>query len=141
MAQKTKMEAVEEYVQNQKTAQLRAMLEMYAVSVKVWSPLKDVNSKVYGEDSGAIDENVFDTVLAIVTSHDFFPTGPSSSGAFTEGWLYTFSDKIDVGCTVELHSGDQRQRRYKVDVKFALGQTRNVFSRFRIVALGAEATP
>lgn len=135
---KTKMEAVEEMIKNQKIGHLRALLQQYAVKVKIFKVKKDEYSAVYGEDSGAVDDALFDEVEAIITSDDFFPSGPSSSGSFVEGWLYTFSDKVTVGKTVEIRSGDGRTRRYKAESVWAVGSTTDVFRRVKLASLAAQ---
>ncbi len=135
---KTKLEAVEQAIKGQKVGQLRALLEQYAVKVKVFTPKKDTFSKVYGEESGSIDNATFEEIDAILTSDDFFPSGPGSSGSFIEGWAYTFSDKIKVGNTVEVRSGDSRVRRYKADGVWAVGMTTDVFRKVKLVSLAAK---
>ena len=135
---KTRLEAVEELIKNQKVGQLRALMSMYAVNIKVFQVVSDEYSSVYGQESGAVDDSKFEMIEAIITSDDFFPSGPSSSGSFVEGWAYTFSDKLQVGQTVEIKSGDNRIRRYKADSVWAVGTTLDAFKRVKLVSLAAQ---
>lgn len=138
---KSRLAAVEEMISKQKVGQLRALMESYAVKIKVFQPKKDEYSNVYGEESGAVDDSKFDLIDAIITSDDFFPSGPSSSGSFVEGWCYTFSDKLRIGQTVEIRSGDGKTRRYKADGVWAVGLTTDVFHRIKLLSLAAQDSP
>lgn len=138
---KTRLEAIEETLSKQKVGQLRALIAQYAVTVKIFKVKEDEYSTVYGQESGAVDDSKFDNIEAIITSDDFFPTGPSSSGSFVEGWCYTFSDKLKVGQTMEVRSQDGKTRRYKADSLWAVGVTTDVFFRVKILSLAAQDTP
>lgn len=138
---KTRLEAIEEALKQQQVGRLKALMELYAVKIRVFKAVVDETSNVYGQESGAVDDSKFDDVEAIITTDDFFPSGPSSSGSFIEGWCYTFSDKVAVGMTIEIRPGDGKQRRYKADSVWAVGMTTDVFKRIKLVSLAGQDNP
>ncbi len=98
---------------------------------------KDVYSKVYGKHSGAISDN-FVTITGIITGDDFFPSDANYSGAFQEGWLYTSSpEEVKIGDTIEFDAQDGKSRRYEVTFKENLGQTKEVFTKYRLSSRGS----
>lgn len=108
----------------------------FAVSVKVFKPVNNVYSNVYGRDSGEESQHPSETIQAVVIGDDFFPADPRSGGGFKEGWLFTTSNVVNVGDRVEIERADCRHRRYEVLSMQSLGSSRSVFKKFRLSALG-----
>lgn len=131
---KTLVEAVEKVMEGQKQAQIKHLIETFGIRAKLFKPVKNKSSRVYGIDSGEANEDNFVRIDCLVTSDDFFPTGPTSSGPFVEGFLYTLDPDVQVGDLLEIRRGDKRSNRYKIISKEAIGQTRDVFERYKIAA-------
>ena len=102
----------------------------------MYKAVDNVFNKVYGRDSGEENYIVHDTIQAIVIGDDFFPLDLSSGGSFKEGWLFTTSDKVNVGDRVEFNRDDCLSRRYHVETILNIGSSKMVFRKIRISALG-----
>jgi ribosomal protein S8E len=128
----------EEYLKKQKQAHLKHLIESYGIKVKLLGVSSGTYNKVYGTDTGVNQKMApIAEIDCLITSDDFFPTSSSASGGFIEGWLYTNSDKIQVGQIVQVTSSDDgKSRQYRVEGVWARGMTIDVFKRYKIVAMG-----
>jgi hypothetical protein len=106
-------------------------------TVSVFRVVKNVHTTVYGKEAGEEASQKIGDINCILVGDDFFPADSHSAGSFQEGWLYTTSDKVDVGDRVEvIRSANQGTRRYQVTRRDKVGTTRMVFQKFRLSALG-----
>lgn len=132
--------SAEEIVKKQKEAQFRAYYERYAVPLRLFVPVQNAQSRVYGNHSGDAGGKPID-IFGIVTSDDFFPSSGANSGSFVEGYLYTQHKSVITGCIVEIVSGDNKARRYKIDTKESVGFTTEVFTRWKLVSMAGDNSP
>lgn len=117
---------------------IKRLEELYGRELRLYRQNKaDVYSRVYGKHSGAISDD-FVTIIGIVTGDDFFPSDSAYSGSFEEGWLYTSTpDKVLIGDTLEFLALDGKARRYEVTSKENIGQTKEVFTKYRLSSRGS----
>lgn len=103
--------------------------------VRLWEAAKDVHQDAYGSASGS-RSGTYRTIRGIATGDDFFPYDASRSGSFQEGWLWTDDEgTIKAGQEVEFMALDGRSRRYVVGESQGIGQTTEVFTRYRLSAV------
>jgi len=126
-------EEIEQHIKNNNHVFLKTLIKRYGIWVKVYEIQKNRYSKVYGSQSGEVKEKNPKKLKVIVIGDDFFPSGQ----AFQEGWLYTTSDYIKVGQTIEIIRKDDIIRRYKIDTSDIIGTTDTVFKRWKLSALGS----
>ena len=129
-------EAFERIIKNREIISLKHSIDEWGVDVRVFAPRVSKESRVYGNDSGEVDESKYHDITAILTSDDFFTSGGSVSGNFNEGWLYTNDDNINVGQIVQVLSVDRKTRRYKITEQESIGTTVEIFTRWKIASLG-----
>jgi hypothetical protein len=127
---------MERILRSNHAAWLPVVEARFASCVEVYHPVGSVFQDVYGRQSGEEGFRVHDTVQAVVVGDDFFTSDSTMAGAFTEGILYTSSDKILVGDLVRLAREDCKQRRYKVVHMEEIGSTQGVFRKYKISAVG-----
>lgn len=127
---------VEEALKNRQFAYLKQLEFYYGQDVKLYEMKSDEYQRTYGRSSGALSGDYY-TVCAIIVNNDVIPLGPESAGSFTTGALYTSnSDEVNIGQVVELNSGDDRSRRFKITKKESYGVTTDVFHRYEIQSIG-----
>ena len=127
---------IEEIIQSQSFEGLKALEFYYGIDLRIRSIEQSRYSRVHGGDSGRISD-FFVEIVGIVVNDDVVPLDNEHAGAFTNGILYTTSqENIEAGAIVEIESGDNRVRRFKVKRKESFGLTRSVFFRYTLSAIG-----
>lgn len=129
------IETMEAILESQVTQRIDFLENLYGISCKIYKTKENVFSTVYGKESGE-ELSAPISVRLIITNDTFSPMDSHSAGTLTEGWIYSNSDKINVGDRVEVSRKDGRTRRYKVDGVFTLGSSTSVIKRYKIVSLG-----
>jgi hypothetical protein len=95
----------------------------------------DIYSKVHGKNRGK-EGVVVDKIVGILASDDFFAADDAYTGGFELGFLYTRSDKVIVGDTLQIDSSDGKIRRFKVESKEDIGFTQTIFKKWKLSNLG-----
>ncbi len=134
----TLLNRIESTLKQISDVQLKQLMILWGLDLKVFDQIEDVYSRVYGTSSGRRKTGKdFNIVRGITIGDDFFPSGPFSSGTFQEGWLYTEDlDKIKPGQFVDVPSLDGKSRRYHVKSLHDIGTTQSVFARYKLIAVG-----
>lgn len=105
--------------------------------VSIFRVVKNVQTSVYGRESGEEGSQKVADIDCILVGDDFFPADSFAAGSFTEGWLYTTSKLLQVGDRVDVERGSKEgTRRYKVEALHKVGTSRAVFHKFRLSAIG-----
>lgn len=127
---------VENALQRRQFAYLRHLEFYYGQDVNLYEMKSDEYSRTYGRSSGNLSGD-YTSVCAIIVNNDVVPLGPNSAGSFTTGALYTSnSHEVNIGQVVEILSGDNRSRRFKITKKESYGVTTDVFHRYEIQSIG-----
>lgn len=129
------IETMETILKGQVEARVAFLENLYGVACKIYKVKENVFSTVYGKESG---EELSAPVSArfMITNDSFTPMDSHSAGTLTEGWIYSNTDKLNVGDRVEVSRSDGRSRAYKVDGIFTLGSSTSVIKRYKIISLG-----
>lgn len=113
---------------------LSGIMFYYGVDLKLFRADKDKYADVFGKMAGNKTDFLKNFVGALA-GDDFFPSDDAGAGNFTEGFLYTEEQDINVGDVIEVDSADGRMRRYVVDSWDTEGTQDTVFGRWKIVNL------
>jgi len=128
---------IEKILNSQSKAGLDQLLYYYGIKISLLRQKKDdVFSRVHGSKAGGPQHEI-KKFVGIPVSDDYFPSNDGYSGSFEGGFLYTKEQDILVGDTIKLDSHDNKIRRYKVEQIVSIGYTREVFSKYEIVALNS----
>lgn len=116
---------------------IKTIERRYGIPIQIYRQAPTVHSKVMGTASGQQGTLTLE-IIGLISKDDFFAFDAAASGAFQEGWLYTsYHEQVLPGDTVVFQfAGDTKSRKYKVMFKEGLGQTTEIFPRFRLSALG-----
>ena len=136
MAKLRDIEAVLE--QNAKNWLMAMELHGYqSHQVSIYRVVKDVHTDVYGREAGEEGKNKVAEIDCLLVGDDFFPSDSYAAGTFQEGWMYTTSDKVQVGDRVELlRPASDATRRYQVVALHRMGTSRAVFKKYKLSAIG-----
>lgn len=126
--------SVERVKKEQSDVALKHLMINWGTPMLILKPVKNATSRVYGTESGEVSGKPV-KIIGLITSDDFFPTGPTQAGTFTEGWLYTESTEVDVGDKLRIEGDAGRVRDYEVTERHSLGQTTNVFQRWKLSSI------
>lgn len=111
------------------------VLEFYhGIRLYLFRSDKDTHSSVYGAHAGT-KPTMISEFTGILTSDDFFTSGPSSAGRFEEGFLFTSFNGVRVGDQIQIKSKDDKVRMYLVASKEALGMQDTVFTKWKLTNL------
>lgn len=133
---------IENNLKNLTEESLKVLEYYYGIDLFVYKQTENEYSEVYGISSGAQVDDAYATekIIGILIGDDFFETDKTQAGTFQEGWLYTRSDKVDVGDVISVKRFDDNQpsksRKYKVTYFQALGTTVAIIGRWKLSALG-----
>lgn len=105
-------------------------------SATLYRAINDTYTSVYGRTSGEEGVTKITTFDCVCVGDSFFASDNSSSGSFTEGWLFTDSKDIRVADLVDLIREDKTTRRYKVISFERLGTSVSVFGKWKLSAVG-----
>lgn len=129
--------AVEQIIKYQNSVYLEQLEFYHGLDLNIYKMVQDKHSRVYGRESGLIDDGHI-TIKGIIVNNDVIPIDDVNAGAFTNGLLYTTSKEvIEVGSILEIPSdGEIRIRKFTIIEKQAFGQTTNVFHQYTLAAVG-----
>lgn len=118
---------------------LRQLERLYGINTTVYRSEKNVFSKIYGQESGEIGEQLPEPITVLITGDTFAPLDVFSATLLTEGWLY--SSKIDLiksGDLIQVMRKDGRAYQFKVTELGSLGMTTVVLTRYKLAAHAQE---
>ena len=120
---------------------LKELEKVYPCKIRVFRPVKDEYSEVYGTEGGIhINEKEFDEIDVLISNDPWSPLGFYEAGTLTEGWIFTEDDRITSDLVFRVvrivTGGVELSRRYKIREKQAYGTTQAVETRWRIEPLG-----
>ena len=127
---------MERIIAKQGDAGLDHLEHYYGLKLELRRPEKSgVYTRVHGSQAGA-NTQVIKEFVGVVEGDDFFPASGEFSGGFMAGFLYSREKEVRVGDEVRIVSEDGKIRRYKIVGKESLGLTREIFTKWKLSALG-----
>lgn len=130
---------VEKVIKLQSSTYLKQLEFYHGIDLRAYKVLKNKMSRVYGRESGEIDDS-FTEFTGIVVNNDVIPIDDIHAGSFTNGMLYTTSQiKMEPGMVIEIPNDDTtRIRRFEILEKQAFGQTTSIFYQYTLTSLGGD---
>ena len=90
-----------------------------------------IYSVVYGQYTEKIWDDPI-TIVGVVTAHGSFPTSFSLAPTFETGFLYTTYSEAQAGDLISFEREDDKSRRFKLESKETVGQSKEVWYKFEI---------
>lgn len=127
----------EEILKNSCTGRIKVLLDEWGQDIVIYKQTEDVYTDVYGYTAKADISLAGSTVeiIGIFVSDDFFSQDSLSAGGFQNGFLYTYSDQVEIGDVVALKRDDNKNKFYKVEQQQVIGMTQAVTYRYSISAV------
>lgn len=128
---------MEDVIKNLGEAGLEQVLFYSGINLELFrQSVSGAYGRVHRDNAGGPVRRISEFV-GVIQNDDFFPVNGTHAGGFEFGVLYC---KIDCGVRVgdEIHvvSEDERIRNYKVVKKVAIGNTKTVFTKWEVSAIG-----
>ena len=98
-----------------------------------------IYSTVYGQHSEKIWDDPIE-IVGVVTSHGSFPTAMMLAPTFEQGYLYTTYKEAEVGDLIIFDREDNKSRKFKLESKETVGQTKEVWYKFEIAMTDTSVT-
>jgi hypothetical protein len=127
---------IERILKERASNYLSVLEQRFSVKCILHRVVQNTETRVYGVEAGEEGYKRHSEFSGIVTNDNFFPSDDYSSGTMAEGYLYTTSTSPQVGDLVEVHRGDKKSRRFKIETLESLGTTEKTFKKFKLSSVG-----
>lgn len=131
------MKDVERNLKEQHAGYLDGLIKCWGMPCTVIKQVQDAHSDVYGTSSGRKSGEQFQ-IEALITGDEFEPASSVLSGSFNGGFLYAREENVNPSDHVQIGSDDHKTRLFVITDKESLGNTIEVFYRYRISAKGTR---
>ena len=126
---------IEKCLTKQQEIAIKSLMMRFKVKTLVYKSKNDDYSRAYGKQGGKSKLSPDHEIDSLLVGDDWFASDSTSTGTFQEGFMYTESDLVTVGDTIQVTRPDGKDYRYKVDSRQSIGYTSDVLVRFRLSAV------
>lgn len=127
---------IEQVLKTQYDAYIKTLIKRYGITIRVFEAAQTESTSIYGKSAGEVKTTASGEFDVLMTGDDFFSQDNRAAGAFQSGFLVTDNPLVKSGATIELVRDDAKFKKYKVKERQGIGQTKTVFTRYEISALG-----
>ena len=124
---------MEQIIKSNGARGLEVLLNYHGLDLELYRQVTcdDVYGKVHNKNSGNPVE-VICNFQGAIAGDDFFPMTAQQAGVFHEAWLFTESDKIRPGDEIRIVRNDGRRMAYRVEENPGVGQTTQIFTKWKL---------